>query len=637
MSNKERLPRSILLPEFFKSYPHWMEFADAIDEAMEGFDLSCTSLARVREVIHLSDEAKISILNGSVVEESALDHFDRETMCRTLTLLGCPIRDFTIFTDDQLFRILQHLPTYWYSKGGPEVGEFLSFVLGVDISLTQMWTEDYVHFLPDQDPSVGRKIYEGGTWYPTSHVQLGVNPFLSRGLTPAQIRSFLDDLLNYNLVVSHLESRSMHAVVQLSDPVVPTSEFSGSRSLALSSFTVNTLVIPNDPEIVADVLLLGGSGPPATPPIDPTLESCFEVVLTLGHPSRTAVGRVTSPSSWSLADSAQSVNIRVTNISSETQYLVYVPHVVLTNDFVGMLPEQSLPATVVPEIPPGGYVDILSEELFFYLNEGYEEHTLPVVIPAGWISTESNPYRTNTGSSVYSFQIVRKSPDPVCDPFFHEVIHLLRMKEEVGASVLYNEAPGSVPDVALPVNLSKNHLDSVVFSGFSLTPIKLDFPVNSEPWSLELLIRVDSFPKNRSAYGLVYTGVNEDFVLSEERIQLSVTSSGRVVLLMSDGAHRMYIENQNPLSTVSVNHVLLEKNATSWWLTVNGVRTPEFTKQLPELRPFFWIGAGFSHLPNGSLPLSFKGGLVGVRTTTTLRSTARISFVQSFAAIDCTN
>lgn len=253
------IPRSVLLPEYMKSLEAWVTLANAIDDAFkESVDQPSTRLQRLREVIHLGTAAQSRILKGLILDESDLERFDRETLLRCLTLVGSPIRDYTPFSDDQLFRLLQNLPTYWYSKGSKEIVDFISFVLGADFEMRNLWTTDYVAFVPEGDPSIGLSVVEGGDWYPTSHVEIEYDPFQVANFDPLVLLNLLDDLLNYNLVVWRTSSRTFAAVQQAADVRVPYSEYTGTPMVALSSYTVVNMVIANFNE----------DDPPPPPPIE---------------------------------------------------------------------------------------------------------------------------------------------------------------------------------------------------------------------------------------------------------------------------------------------------------------------------------------------------------------------------------
>lgn len=229
-----------------KSYEAWTHLADAIDEAFkDSVDVPSFNLKRLREVVHLGAEAQKKILRGMMIAESELERFDRETLIHCLTLIGSPVRDYTPFSDDQLFRLMQNLPKYWYSKGSKEVVDFISFVLGADFEMRNLWSEDYVNFIPAGEPGIGLSVVDGGTWYPTSHVEIEYDPFQVSGFSPDILLRLLDDLLNYNLVVWRTSSRTGVPIQQATDPVVPYSEYEGSKMVALSSYTVVSITIPS--------------------------------------------------------------------------------------------------------------------------------------------------------------------------------------------------------------------------------------------------------------------------------------------------------------------------------------------------------------------------------------------------------
>jgi len=240
------MARSILLPNFLQT-PLWIDLANTIDEHFKPvLDDPSSRLSRLREVIHLGLEAQSRILRSEMVAEDEIDRFDREILIKSLNLVGCPIQDYSPYSNTHLFRMLQYLPEFWYSKGSKSVVGFVSFVLNAGFSLDNMWTDDYVNFVVEGDPSIGTPVYEGGDWYPTTHVQLSYDPVQLSGFSVTDVIGLVQDLSNTNLVIHSMDASSDFPVVQESDGVTGMDSFTDSKSIGLGLVSINEVSIANE-------------------------------------------------------------------------------------------------------------------------------------------------------------------------------------------------------------------------------------------------------------------------------------------------------------------------------------------------------------------------------------------------------
>jgi hypothetical protein len=68
-----------------------------------------------------------------------------------------------------------------------------------------MWTTDYITFYPEGDPFIGTPIWEGGSWYPTTHVS--INWDSGKFNVPLNnVVSLFNDVSNYNLVLNDIST-----------------------------------------------------------------------------------------------------------------------------------------------------------------------------------------------------------------------------------------------------------------------------------------------------------------------------------------------------------------------------------------------------------------------------------------------
>lgn len=238
------MDRSILLPEFLQT-DAWLEFSKSIDKLMSDVDKKTRLLSRIREPSQFSYSGMLKVLNKKMLSQADLNHFDREFLVRSLNLIGLPFDNTEVFSDAHLFRFLQSLARFWYSKGKSDVAEFLSFVLNADLKIVNMWTEDYITFLPEGDPDIRVPLMNGGTWYPTTHIQLTYDPTALKGVSIKDVVTMVYEMGNYNLVFHSIVAESRLPVVQDSDNVTDIFDFESSKSIALAQVTVVEVTISN--------------------------------------------------------------------------------------------------------------------------------------------------------------------------------------------------------------------------------------------------------------------------------------------------------------------------------------------------------------------------------------------------------
>lgn len=135
-----------------------------------------------------------------MIPESAYEVFDIETERQRLNMLGCRLSSIVGSDPETLARFTRNIGTYWYGKGTSKVRDFLAFCTNNAVTAIELWTEDYITF----SETPGTPIWEGGTWYPTTHVNL----LFSEASFNADVASFIQffyDIANYNVVVYRVE------------------------------------------------------------------------------------------------------------------------------------------------------------------------------------------------------------------------------------------------------------------------------------------------------------------------------------------------------------------------------------------------------------------------------------------------
>jgi hypothetical protein len=197
--------RKDLLPSYV-SQQAWLDLCDAIDYVFaDTVDEPTNTLGKLREMFLLNAATAEKEQNHELISSADLDSFDKDILIKQLGMLGLSLRNRDAFTVVELQRMVRYLPEYWYSKGKGQLADFVSLVLGTRVTMTRLWTEDYVDFYDEGDPAIGTPIYEGGTWYPTTHTRVEYNlEAMNPNIDVLVFASFFEAIANYVLVFYYI-------------------------------------------------------------------------------------------------------------------------------------------------------------------------------------------------------------------------------------------------------------------------------------------------------------------------------------------------------------------------------------------------------------------------------------------------
>lgn len=178
------MSRSVLLPDSLNT-PFWRTLLDSVDLVwQDDIDNKIKDIYRINEALRFDATEDFELTS-----ETNINVMDRETAIKKLNSLGLKLRTTEGISNEALTRLCANISMYWFSKGSRQFIPFLSYTLGVRISVVQLYTSDYITFLEEGNPGIGTTIYDGGTWYPTSHVHVYVDPST---LVQTDLQSLID-------------------------------------------------------------------------------------------------------------------------------------------------------------------------------------------------------------------------------------------------------------------------------------------------------------------------------------------------------------------------------------------------------------------------------------------------------------
>lgn len=230
-----------LLPNYMKE-PAWLDLADAIDSVFgQSIKPAMRALQFIRFLYILNPTALAKIEAQEMLAPSDLDSPDRQTAVKQSNLLGLRLTKPAGLSQTDFVNLTRNLGSFWYSKGAFDFIDFIGYCLNCQIEMTNLWTSDYLTFVPEGDPSIGATIWDPvpGPWYPTTHVsiQWDAGKF---SVPLVNVVSLFNDVSNYNLVLQSIQASVWMWMDHKGAPVVqfPTSSPADIVAMGLTYKTV---------------------------------------------------------------------------------------------------------------------------------------------------------------------------------------------------------------------------------------------------------------------------------------------------------------------------------------------------------------------------------------------------------------
>lgn len=233
-----KVPRSTLLPPYMSVNPYFVAYCDAMDSVYgETVDAELHTLSNIRNTWVQNPETEVFAEAGELMPTETWSVPNRDLIVKQVNALGLKLQTAGIVTDDAYQTISRFVGQYWFGKGTVKFIEFINYCLSSDFRVYNMWTENYVDFFAEGEPEIGTPIWEGGTWYPTTHVLIEALGGL-QGIDIRTLQQFFYEVANYNLVLRAIDARFDLKVV---DSVSQTE----TRIIAVAMVVVQSVVLAN--------------------------------------------------------------------------------------------------------------------------------------------------------------------------------------------------------------------------------------------------------------------------------------------------------------------------------------------------------------------------------------------------------
>jgi hypothetical protein len=183
-------------------------------------DAQLHTLSNIRNMWVQNPVTETYVDAQQIIPDSAWSTPDRDLVVKQVNMLGMKLQTAGIVTDDAYQTIARFVGIYWFGKGTEKFIEFINYCLSSDLRVFMMWTTDYVHFYNEGDPAIGTPIWDGGPWYPTTHVTIQAKGGL-QGVDILTLQRFFYEIANYNLVLRSIDANyDMYVVPYVGAPNV---------------------------------------------------------------------------------------------------------------------------------------------------------------------------------------------------------------------------------------------------------------------------------------------------------------------------------------------------------------------------------------------------------------------------------
>lgn len=298
-----KVPRSTLLPPYLASNPYFVEFTDAVDSVFStSVDSATDALANIRNMWVQSPDTEAFVQEQQLVPKEAWALPDRDLVVKQVNMLGMKLFNAGVVTDDAYQTIARFVGMYWFGKGTQGFIEFINYCLSSDLQVQNMWTENYDDFFPEGDPAIGTPIWDGGTWYPTTHVTIVAKGGL-KGLDIRTLQSFFYEIANYNLVLLAIDANYDMKVVDNVGKIE-------ANIVAMALFGMSNIVIANFKN--------KGAPPPPTNILETNkLPTTYYAMGGVSIDTTQAI-LLGEPSGWLYIDDDNTKKVPIYNLGSQT-------------------------------------------------------------------------------------------------------------------------------------------------------------------------------------------------------------------------------------------------------------------------------------------------------------------------------
>lgn len=218
--------RSLLLPPYLQTEV-WESFVESIDAVLKDrIDDPTVWLSKQRDTWIIKDTSEAKIQAGELLADTDFELPEKELLVHQANLLGFDFKEAELLSANDYQRLVRNLALFWYGKGKPNFMNFMGFVINSVITITNLWSTEgtqpgtYGEFLPEGDPGIGTPVWDGGTWFPTTHVRVAFDPFKFGSVSTSRLVALFYSIANYNLVLDRIDLDGFVFIHPVNDPEI---------------------------------------------------------------------------------------------------------------------------------------------------------------------------------------------------------------------------------------------------------------------------------------------------------------------------------------------------------------------------------------------------------------------------------
>ena len=201
-----RMARSIVLPPYLATNQFFVDWLDCMDQLFEtSVDDKIEVIKNIRNMWVTNPQLEQKVQAQEMINQIDWSVPEQAIVLKQLNMLGLQLSSPTVMFDEYSFmNFCRFLGFYWLQKGTHTFMDFVNFCTGTQFVIKNCWTKDYINFYAEGSEEIGTPIWEGGEWYPTTHIVFqSINPTTTDVTMLGQL---FYEIANYNLVLYSIDS-----------------------------------------------------------------------------------------------------------------------------------------------------------------------------------------------------------------------------------------------------------------------------------------------------------------------------------------------------------------------------------------------------------------------------------------------
>ncbi len=172
------------LPTYLANNQVWVDLAATLDTVLGNYvDIPVQKLSYIRDVNDFHPSALAAKIGVALLDESdayyqGVRWNDPNVRLMLASMLGMDYAGLSNLQTIVHNAFIKHSVQFFPEQGTPSWPQYLGFTSDLVVQAEQLWStqvgNEYGPFLVEGDPGIGTPVWEGGTWFPTSHYNVTI-------------------------------------------------------------------------------------------------------------------------------------------------------------------------------------------------------------------------------------------------------------------------------------------------------------------------------------------------------------------------------------------------------------------------------------------------------------------------------